>query len=101
MRGTIVTLTALLISAAFVLPAPAQNAQPEKIQTCTQQAREKRLRGAERKTFMSECRAARRASRPLTKQQQKMKDCNGQATEQKLKGADRRKFMSTCLKGPT
>lgn len=36
-------------------PSPAQLAQQEKMKSCNADAKAKALKGAERKTFMSEC----------------------------------------------
>ena len=36
-------------------PSPRQKAQQEKMKACNKQAGEKKLKGAERKKFMSEC----------------------------------------------
>jgi hypothetical protein len=36
-------------------PSPAQKAQQEKMKTCNAEAKEKALKGDERKKFMSEC----------------------------------------------
>ena len=36
-------------------PSPAQQAQQEKMKSCNAEAKTKALKGAERKTFMSEC----------------------------------------------
>jgi hypothetical protein len=36
-------------------PSPAQQAQQEKMKSCNAEAKTKALKGAERKTFMSQC----------------------------------------------
>ena len=72
---------------------------------CNAQAREQKLKGADRQTFMSQCLKGSASAAPaatphqLTAQQQKMKDCNAQAKEKQLKGKDRKTFMSSCLSG--
>jgi hypothetical protein len=89
---------ALFVSAPF--GAFAANAQQEKMKTCNKEATEKKLKGAERKAFMSDClKKDAPPAKPANAQQEKMKECNKQATEKKMKGADRKKFMSECLKG--
>lgn len=75
--------------------------QQQRMATCNQQAKEKTLKGDERKSYMSECLKGNKASgdkKGLTPQQLKMRDCSSQATQQSLKGEDRSKFMSGCLK---
>jgi len=68
-------------------------AQQQKMAACSQQAKEKSLKGAERKTFMSDCLTAAKAAKNA--QQEKMKDCNKQAAGKK--GAERKAFMKECL----
>ncbi|MFZ2855534.1 MAG: PsiF family protein [Rhodocyclaceae bacterium] len=76
--------------------SPAQKAQQDKMRACNADAGEQKLKGDERKQFMSGCLGAKAA--PAT-QQGKMKECNADAGEKKLKGDERKKFMSECLKG--
>ena len=97
-------MRALVILAAFVAvafapqPATALTAQQEKMKTCNVGATAQRLKGAERKTFMSRCLSSEREEpKKLNAQQQKMRDCNAKAGS--MKGAERRTFMSSCLKG--
>ncbi|WP_303785721.1 PsiF family protein [Azovibrio restrictus] len=77
-------------------PSPAQKAQQEKMKACNQEARDKALKGDERKAFMKTCLSAKPA--PQASQQDKMKQCNQQAGEKGLKGDERKAFMSDCLK---
>jgi len=99
--------------------AKKPTAQQEKMTACNKEAGEKKLKGDERKQFMSTCLsnkpagasagkaadskpAAAAASQPATaksSQQEKMTACNKEAGEKKLKGDERKKFMSDCLKG--
>ena len=76
-------------------PSAAQKAQQEKMSACNAQAKEKDLKGDERKLFMSECLGTKPAK---ATQQEKMKSCNGEAGSKQLKGEERKKFMSECLK---
>ena len=93
----------------FSAPAFA-GAQQEKMKMCNKDAKEKALKGDERKTFMRSClskegapadgkkaEAASEGKKPS--QQDKMRDCNKDAKEKALKGDERKKFMSACLKG--
>jgi hypothetical protein len=66
--------------------------QQTKMADCNADAKEKSLKGDERKKFMSSC-----LSDKKTAQQNKMKTCNKDAGDKKLKGDERKKFMSSCL----
>ena len=50
-----VTCGALAADKEKKAPSPAQQAQQEKMKSCNAEAKTKALKGAERKTFMSEC----------------------------------------------
>ena len=50
-----VTCGALAADKEKKAPSPAQQAQQEKMKSCNAEAKSKALKGAERKTFMSEC----------------------------------------------
>ena len=78
-------------------PSPAQKAQQDRMKACNQEAKDKELKGDERKAFIKECLSAKPAAAPAT-QQDKMKRCNQQAGEKRLKGDERKAFMSDCLK---
>jgi hypothetical protein len=75
----------------------ADNAQPEKMKKCNQEANAKHLKGDERKTFMSSCLSAGAEPTVNMSQQDKMKKCNQEANDKHLKGDDRKSFMSSCL----
>ena len=114
-------------SVAFAAPAtapgkkaasPAQLAQQEKMKTCNKEAKDKALKGDERKAFMKKCLSGKTSGAPATTtvapattpaapatapatpqtQQDKMKSCNKDAKDKALKGDERKKFMSDCLK---
>lgn len=80
-----------------VAPAVFAGAQQEKMKTCNKDAKEKALKGDERKAFMKSCLSGGAAESGKGKQQSKMKDCNKQAEGKK--GDERKSFMSQCLKG--
>ena len=95
----------------FAASAPAfAGAQQEKMKSCNKEAKEKALKGDERKAFMKEC-LSKKVEAPAEKkaeaapvgkkavQQEKMKNCNKEAKGKALKGDERKKFMSGCLKG--
>jgi psiF repeat len=90
--------TALLVSLSLATLARADDKpltpQQQKMATCSQEAKEKSLKGAERTTFMSDCLKAEKAAKKNS-QQEKMKDCNKQAAGKK--GAERKAFMKECL----
>lgn len=90
------------------VPALA-GSQQEKMKMCNKDAKEKALKGDERKAFMKVC-LSKKGAAPEQKsaaapgdkraaQQEKMKTCNKDATAKVLKGEERKKFMSACLKG--
>lgn len=87
-----ITLALVLATAAGAADKPLST-QQQKMVDCSGQAKEKTLKGDERKAFMSDCLKAEKAAR--TAQQTKMKDCNKQATGKK--GAERKAFMKECL----
>jgi len=95
MRNLIV---ALMLTAFAASPAYA-NKQQNKMKQCNVEAKEKDLKGPERKAFMKTCLSAAKeeAKAARNAQQQKMKDCNKEAKEKALKGAERKAFMKTCL----
>jgi hypothetical protein len=76
-------------------PSAAQAKQQNKMVDCNKDAKEKNLKGDERKSFMSTCLKAKSDAQKA--QQEKMKTCNKDAGEKKLKGDERKKYMSTCL----
>ena len=100
-----ILLNAALAAAVAFAPAFASaqdkkpTAQQQRMKSCNAEASGKKLKGDERKAFMSSCLKGESAAAQPTAQQQKMKDCNKQAGEKKLKGAERKSFMSSCLKG--
>lgn len=82
-------------------PSPAQQAQQERMKSCNKEAKDKSLKGDERKSFMSDCLSGKSEAAPAAPatQQDKMKSCNKDAKDKALKGDERKKFMSDCLKG--
>lgn len=78
----------------------AATGQQEKMKNCSAEAKQKSLKGDERKTFMKTCLSAKKDEPEATQaaQQDKMKACSKEAGEKALKGEERKKFMSGCLK---
>jgi hypothetical protein len=70
-------------------PSPAQKAQQEKMKACNADAGEKKLKGDERKKFMSGCLGAK--STPAANSA-----CASSAAEKKLAGAAKSSFMKKC-----
>jgi len=110
----------LATGSAFAKDEKAATPQQNKMADCNKEAKEKALKGDERKAFMKSCLsnkpavapvaapaapatpakpAVTEAKKELTPQQQRMQDCNKEAKEKAVKGPDRNKFMSGCLKG--
>lgn len=121
------------LSAAILLSGLASaeawaNPQHERMRRCSQEAKEKTLKGDERKQFMSGClkgkhppgaataatavgdkakgsvvksqpTAVADASASAPEQKARAKECNQAATEKTLKGAERKSFISACMKG--
>lgn len=86
---------ALSVSTA-VLAGPQQ----EKMKTCNAEAKQKSLKGDERKAFMKECLKKdtdAQTDGASATQQNKMKSCNAEAKDKDLKGQERKDFMKTCL----
>ena len=79
-------------------PSAAQKEQQQRMKDCNKQASDKKMKGDDRKGFMSNCLKDDGPSPAQKKQQDRMKDCNKQAADKKMKGDDRKKFMSGCLK---
>jgi hypothetical protein len=75
--------------------ADGKTKQQTKMADCNKDAKDKDLKGEERKKFMSSC--LKGASDAQKAQQAKMKSCNKEAGDKKLKGDERKKFMSGCL----
>jgi hypothetical protein len=79
-------------------PSAAQKEQQARMKDCNKEASSKKMKGDERKKFMSECLKDDAPSPAQKKQQARMTDCNKQASSKKMKGDERKAFMSKCLK---
>jgi hypothetical protein len=81
-------------------PSAAQKAQQDRMVSCNKDAKEKALKGDDRKAFMKGCLSGEApAAKGDAPQQTKMATCNKDASAKGLKGGDRKKFMSDCLRG--
>ena len=87
-------IRAMLLGMTLAFSAHAQDkkptAQQQRMAECNKQASAKKLKGDERKDFMSSC--------LKDKPQDRMAKCNKEAGAKSLKGEERKKFMSECLK---
>ncbi len=70
-------------------PSPAQKAQQEKMKACNADAAEKKVKGDERKKFMSECLGGKSDAAGTSA-------CAATAAEKKLAGAAKNSFMKKC-----
>ncbi len=104
-------LLSVCVTACVLAALPASSAwanpQQERMKACNQQAKEKALKGDERKAFMSSCLSGKSEGAAATgqpaqsaqsAQRERMKTCNQEATGKTLKGNERKAFMSDCLK---
>jgi hypothetical protein len=82
-------------------PSPAQKAQREKMKTCNAEAKERALKGDERKAFMKECLSSGKstgsASQAKTDEKAKTQACQKEAKEKSLQGDARKVFISECV----
>ncbi|MBU0602945.1 MAG: phosphate starvation-inducible protein PsiF [Gammaproteobacteria bacterium] len=93
-------LSALLIVS---LPGTAlAGTQQDKMRSCNKDAKEKALKGDERRTFMKSCLSSSASAKPATPDevaaQAALKACRADAKEKALKGDERKAFIKDCLK---
>jgi hypothetical protein len=67
-------------------------AQQNKMVTCQKEAGDKKLEGADRKAFVTECLKTKKT------QAQKLGACSKEAASKGLKGEERNQYLSTCAK---
>ena len=105
----VMTLVAVNIGVAVAatdetkkVPSAAQLEHQDKMKSCNKDAKEKALKGDERKAFMKSCLSGKAGSvepaATKSTQQDRMKACSKDAKDKALKGDERKKFMSECLK---
>jgi len=105
MNKLICTVVAAGFMVGFQGQAFAATAQQEKMKACNAEAKDKALKGDERKSFMKDCLSAKKEEAPAkteaapakSTQQEKMKTCNADAAAKSLKGDERKAFMKDCL----
>jgi hypothetical protein len=104
-------ITLACMGLMFAISAVAvASTQQDRMRACNKDAKDKTLKGDERKAFMKDCLsnktdddAAQNAdvakSQQKVAQQDKMKNCNKEAKGKGLTGDERKKFISECLNG--
>lgn len=108
MKNILPALVAVLALSTFAPADALAGPQQERMKRCSQEARDKTLKGEERKQFMSGClrgkhEPAATAAGGTTQapapraETAKRKACNQSATEQSLAGAKRKTFMTECM----
>lgn len=97
----IVLSLALAATGAYAKDEKAATPQQSKMAGCNKEAKDKDMKGDERKAFMKSCLSGKpaEAKKEMTPQQMKMANCNKEAKAKEMKGDERKKFMSGCLKG--
>lgn len=97
---TVLSAALLLVSSTAAIAGPQQ----EKMKACNAEAKEKALKGDERRSFMSGCLSSGSAAKPtLTADEasalkERKKQCRTEATDKALKGEERKSFIAECVK---
>jgi hypothetical protein len=97
---TVLSAAILLASSAFAIAGPQQ----ERMKSCNAEAKEKALKGDDRRSFMSSCLSSGSAAKPtLTADEagalkERKKQCRTEATDKALKGEERKSFIADCVK---
>src|ERR1051326_2886055 len=91
MRALMIAAAIAALTYSVASPSLAQTSQQALMKSCNSDAAAKKLKGADRKSFMADCLTGKTetsqkpaAQSPQAAQQQKMKECNANATSQKL-----------------
>jgi hypothetical protein len=94
-----------VLSALLVLALPCAalaGTQQDKMRSCNKEAKQKALKGDERRTFMKSCLSSSTSAKPATPDeiaaQAALKECRAGAKEKALKGDERKAFIKDCLK---
>jgi len=91
----LIAATGLLLTTGY---AAAENSQQDRMKNCNAVAKQRGLKGDERKEFMKTCLSGEVAAKPDSPQE-KMKACNKVAKAKNLKGQEREEFMKNCMSG--
>lgn len=102
MKQTLIAMTtaamlSLLASGAYAAEEKKATPQQERMKACNKEAGEKKLKGDERKTFMSGClKGESAAAAPAAAPSDAATACAAKATEKKLAGAAKTSFLKKC-----
>lgn len=95
------TLVSITLLAAFPHAAVA-GPQQDRMRACNKEAKEKSLKGDERKSFMSSCLSSGKSEATTTADVSdaaaRKKQCRAEASAKSLKGDERKAFISECSK---
>lgn len=100
-------LALLGLTVALVQPLPAQaGTQQDRMRACNKEAKEKSLKGDERKAFMSSCLSSGKKddSKPAESTvvddaaRLRKKQCTADAKDKALKGDERKAYLAECVK---
>lgn len=100
-------LALLGLSVALVHPLPAQaGSQQDRMRSCNKEAKEKALKGDERRAFMSSCLSSGKkdgdktggAATASDEARLRKKQCTADAKEKSLTGDERKAFIADCVK---
>ncbi len=93
------------LSASLLFPGTASaGAQQDRMRACNKEAKEKTLKGDERKSFMSSCLSSGKSEATRTAQVSddaaaRKKQCRAEASAKSLKGDERKAFVKQCRSG--
>lgn len=101
-RTFVPTLLSLFLIAALP-PSAIAGPQQDKMRSCSKDAKEKALKGDERKAFMSSCLSSGKGETTKTADASddaaaRKKQCRSEASAKSLKGDERKSFISECSK---
>jgi hypothetical protein len=97
------TLVSITLLATFPHAAVA-GPQQDRMRACNKEAKEKSLKGDERKSFMSSCLSSGKSEATRTADASddaaaRKKQCRAEASAKSLKGDERKTFMKQCWSG--
>jgi hypothetical protein len=106
MPNTRLTLSCTLVSITLLTTFPhaaVAGPQQDRMRACNKEAKEKSLKGDERKTFMRSCLSSAKSEATRTAEVSddaaaRKKQCRAEASAKSLKGDERKAFISECSK---
>lgn len=106
MPNTRLTLSCTLVSITLLATFPhaaVAGPQQDRMRACNKEAKEKSLKGDERKSFMSSCLSSGKSEATATADASddaaaRKKQCRAEASAKSLKGDERKAFISECSK---